>query len=353
MVTETATPSLAQHLMLCLLKMLYSLKQSGQCWHQKLSSIFASLSFKQCSIDQAIFYTDKEWNALTVVVVHVDDCMIAASSDKLIHKLIEGLCKQLEVTDLGGLHWMLGLEIQHNCVSSTMHLSQHAYIDSILCCYNLADLKPLSTPMDTSIWLSAEQAPVSAVECAVMCNVPYHEAIDALNWAVLTTHLDIAFAVTTMARFAANPVPAHWEAVKQIFCYLAGMCDLWLSYRERKQTLEGYADMDGSMAKDRRAISGYAFLIDGGAVLWSSKHQELVSLSMTESEYVTAMHGMKEALWLCSLLSELFGSLKAPTTLFSDNQAVIMLTHNHQYHTHQSSNWTHIDKTPMDIYSYV
>ena len=240
------------HLMLHLLKMLYSLKQSGQHWYQKLSSIFASLSFKQCSIDQAIFYkTNKEWNALTVVVVHVNDCTITASSDKLIHKLIEGLCKQLEVTDLGGLHWMLRLEIQYDHASGTMHLSQCAYIDSILCCYNLTDLKPLSMPMDTLIWLSTKQAPVSAAECAVMHDVLYCEAIGMLNWAVLTTCPVITFTVTTMARFTANPSPAHWEAVKQIFCYLAGMHDLWLSYGERKWTLKGYADTDGSMAEDR------------------------------------------------------------------------------------------------------
>ena len=227
---------------------------------------------------------------------------------------------------------MLGLEIQRNRASSTTHLSPCAYIDSILRRYNLADLKLLSTPMDTSIRLSTEQAPASAAACVVMRNVPYREAVGALNWAVLATRPDIAFAVATVARFAANPGPAHWEAVKRIFHYLAGTCDLWLSYGERKQTLEGYADMDGSMVEDRRAISGYTFLIDGGAVSWSSKHQELVSLSTTESEYVAATHGMKEALWLCSLLAELFGSLKAPTTLFSDNQAEITLTRDHQYH---------------------
>ena len=222
-------------LMLCLLKTLYGLKQSGWHWYQKLSSIFASLSFKQCSIDQAVFYkTNKEQNALTVVAVHVDNCMIAASSDKLTHKLIEGLHKQLEVTDLGGLHWMLRLEIQHDHVSGTMHLSQHVYIDSILCHYNLTDLKPLSMPMDTLIWLSTKQAPASVAECMVMCDVPYCKAIGALNWAALTTHPDIAFTVATVARFAANPSPAHWEAVKRIFHYLAGTCDLWLSYGERK-----------------------------------------------------------------------------------------------------------------------
>jgi hypothetical protein len=87
------------------------------------------------------------------------------------------------------------------------------------------------------------------------------------------------------------------------------------------------------MAKDRHAITGYAFLIDGSAVSWSSKWQEIISLLMTESEYVATMHSIKEVLWLCSLLSEAFESLTATTTLFLDNQAAIALTWDHQYHT--------------------
>ena len=313
--------------------MLYGLKQSSWHWYQKLSSIFLSLSFTQCSVNQAIFYkADKDRKALTVIVVHVNDCTMTAGSDMLVHKLIDGLCQQLEVTDLGKLHWMLGIEIWCDPKSGTTHLSQHAYINSILHCYNLADLKPLSTPMDTLICLSTEQAPASAAKCAAMRDVPYCKAVSMLSWAALATHPDIVFAVVTVARFAENPSPAHWEAVKRVYHYLAGTCNLWLSYGETKRTLKGYADVDGSMAKDRRAISGYAFLIDGGAVLWSSKWQELVSLSTTKSEYVTVTHGMKEVLWLCSLLLEVFGTLTTPTTLFSDNQAAITLTCDHQYH---------------------
>ena len=93
----------------------------------------------------------------------------------------------------------------------------------------------------------------------------------ALNWATLATRPDIAFAVGTVARFAANPGIAHWDAVKRIYCYLAGMHNIWLTSGETKRVLEGYADADGSMTEDRRAITGYAFLIDGGAVSWSSK----------------------------------------------------------------------------------
>jgi hypothetical protein len=78
--------------------------------------------------------------------------------------------------------------------------------------------------------------------------------------------------------------------------------------------------------------SGYAFLIDRGTVFWLSKCEEIVSLSTTESEYVMATHRMKEGLWLKSLLSEVFGSFNSPITMFSDNQATIVLTYDHQYH---------------------
>ena len=87
------------------------------------------------------------------------------------------------------------------------------------------------------------------------------------------------------------------------------------------------------MAENQRAIIGYAFLIDGGAISWSSKRQEIVSLSTTESKYVAATHSMKEALWLRSLLSETFGPIAMATTLFSDNQAAITLACDHQYHS--------------------
>ena len=94
--------------------------------------------------------------------------------------------------------------------------------------------------------------------------------------------------------------------------------------------LQGYADVDGSMNEDRKAIFGYAFMINGGA--WSAKRQEIISLSTTESEYIPATYAVKEALWLRTLISQVFGIHLDATTLFSDNQSAIALTKEHQYH---------------------
>jgi hypothetical protein len=124
-----------------------------------------------------------------------------------------------------------------------------------------------------------------------------------------------------------------WQsATKRVLCYLKGTKDLWLTFGGSKKELVGYTDADGSMAEDWWAISGYTFILHGGAVFWSCKRQEIVSLLTTESEYIAAMHATKEALWLQMLLSKLFTPVRDPTLLFSDNQSAIALAKDQQYH---------------------
>jgi hypothetical protein len=175
--------------------------------------------------------------------------------------------------------------------------------------------------------------PADVTEFAAMRDVPYYEAVGMLNWAALATCPDISFAMSMVAHFSLNPGPAHWEAVKQIFRYLSSTRDLWLTYGEKSQGLIGYTNVNGSMGKDRKAILGIAFLIDGGAVSWSSKKQKIVSLSTTESKYVAVMHGVQEVLWLRSIITEVFQPYNKPVDLFCNNQSAIALTWDHQYHS--------------------
>jgi len=179
--------------------------------------------------------------------------------------------------------------------------------------------------------ISYAPSPNTTEEFVHMRNISYHEAVGSLMYTSLGTHPDTTYAVQTVSRFD-QAGPKHWEAVKRIFRYLKGTKGLWLSYGGQQKKLEGYADADGSMAEDRWAISGYAFIVNGGTVSWSAKCQEIVSLSTTESKYVAATSAAKEALWLRSLISQLFGTPPDTTTLFSDNQSAIALTKDHQYH---------------------
>jgi ribonuclease HI len=92
-------------------------------------------------------------------------------------------------------------------------------------------------------------------------------------------------------------------------------------YGDEEKDLQGWVDADGASQDHRRAISGYVFMVDGGAVSWSSKKQELVTLSTTEAEYVAAMHAAKEAVWLRRLFGEIFphSDINKPTYLHSES----------------------------------
>ena len=98
----------------------------------------------------------------------------------------------------------------------------------------------------------------------------------------------------------------------------------------------GYTDVDGASQEHRRAILGFVFLVDGGAVAWSSKKQELVTLSTTEAEYVAVTHAAK---WIQRLIGEIFCPLSMPMTLFSDSKSAIALAQDGHYHVYTK----HID----------
>ena len=61
-----------------------------------------------------------------------------------------------------------------------------------------------------------------------------------------------------------------------------------LIYGMKVKGLEVFTDADGATQEHRHVIKGYTFLIDGGAISWSPKKQEIIMLSTTKSEYVAA-----------------------------------------------------------------
>ena len=187
------------------------------------------LGFVRCEGDQAVFYRECErTGVLIIVLVHVDDCTIMGKSQVLIDRFKVEIAKSVDITDMGGLHWILGIEVCRVQEERRILLSQKSYINSILRRYGFEDLKPISTPMDPANQLTSAQSPSTTEEFATMRNMPYHEAVGSLMYAMLGTCPDICYAVQTVSRFNSKPGLVHWEAVKRIFRYLIGTKELWL-----------------------------------------------------------------------------------------------------------------------------
>ena len=81
------------------------------------------MGLTRCNVDQAIFYR-RDADSLVVMAVHVDNCTIAAKPASLIDELKMKLATRVEVTDLGKLHWLLGVEIACDRDTHVIHLTQ-------------------------------------------------------------------------------------------------------------------------------------------------------------------------------------------------------------------------------------
>ena len=312
-------------------KALYGLKQAGRKWYDALSQALTKLGFRTSSADPGVF-TARVEKEILVLAVHVDDCILTGSSAKLISEYKQKLNEQYSLTDLGPVHWLLGIKVTRDREARTISLSQSAYIKAILARFFLSDTKPSDTPMAPGANYSKKDSPTSPTEMARMRKVPYREAIGSLMYASIGTRPDITFAVSTLSQFLENPGEAHWEAVKRVFRYLSGTRELALTYGRERHDLLGFTDADGASQDHRRAISGHAFIMDGGAISWSSRKQELVTLSTAEAEYVAATHAAKESIWLRRLKGTLYNLPTKATTLFCDNQAALRLAQADNYH---------------------
>jgi hypothetical protein len=119
--------------------------------------------------------------------------------------------------------------------------------------------------------------------------------------------------------------------------YLRGTEDYELVYGGEKEwttIFEGFTDSDhgGTITPgDTKSTSGYAFMLAGGAIAWSSKRQPCTALSTMEAEYMAATHSTIQATWLRYLFDELGFQQTEPTDLFCDNQAAITISRDPTY----------------------
>ena len=67
----------------------------------------------RCEVDQGCFF---HWDGadLLVVVIHVDDCTVGAARASQIDEFKKELKKHVEITDLGNVNWLLGIQIQQD-----------------------------------------------------------------------------------------------------------------------------------------------------------------------------------------------------------------------------------------------
>jgi len=318
----------------CLLeRSLYGLKQAGNVWNHELNRALQSIDFKQLKTDYCC-YIKKAENGYSILIFWVDDFLALSTKEELIDDIENDLNKHFKIKSMGQPNILLGIKI--NIGNDNITLCQAHYIDCLLDKYGLTNANPVSTPMDPNVKLDME-AKESEAEEDPKIEHGYAQLIGSLMYLALATRPDISYVVNRLAQFTSNPKAIHWTAVKRIFRYLKYTKHTKLTYGGKEAEINNtdinfFSDADWGNGSDRKSISGYVTIIAGGAVAWSSKKQQTVALSTAEAEYIATTHAAKQVIWHRSLYSELDFKLPMTSTIFTDNQAAISISHHPEFH---------------------
>ncbi|KAM0020291.1 putative RNA-directed DNA polymerase [Helianthus debilis subsp. tardiflorus] len=305
-------------------KSLYGLKQAPRAWYHRFASYILKCGFRTSASDSSLFVYH-QGNDMAYLLLYVDDIILTASNDRLLHHFISAMSREFSMTDLGMLHHFLGIEVQHS--QHGLFLTQRAYVKDILARAKMENCKPCHTPTDTNSKLSATAGEL------LPDGTLYRSLAGALQYLTFTRP-DISYAVQQVCLFMHAPREPHFNYLKRILRYLQGTADHGLHITpSRSVQLTAYSDADwGGCPDTRRSTSGYCVFIGDNLVSWSSKRQATISRSSAEAEYRGVANATAEITWIRNLLLELHVPVRQASVIYCDNISAMYLSHNPVQH---------------------
>lgn len=312
-----------------LLKGLYGLKQAGRCWKQRLHEALTAYGFTCVPQDESVYVKDcNDKRKKILLTVYVDDIIICSKDIQRVEATKKMLARDFDVKDEGELHYILGLKVSRDRKKRTIKITQKAYLEQVLDHFQMSNCKPMALP---ELEHQTDEKRAKTPKLGPEERKEFRTGVGKLNWAVISTRPDFAYRLSVLAAAMSDPNEIDMQNLKRALRYLRGTLDVGIELGAGQ--LEGYSDADfaSTPGAKGKSTSGFIFHM-GGPISWSSKRQELVALSTTESEFMALVHAGKEARWLTALGRSMGISVPETVTLFCDNQSTIEICYNSTFH---------------------
>lgn len=186
----------------------------------------------------------------------------------------------------------------------------------------------LPTPMVTNLSFSSPQG------TSIPNPQEYRSIVGTCSMYVTITRPDIAFSVNKVSQFMHCPTDVHFKLPKRILRVPQRHFTIWHDQQSPHLSTVGFSNVDWDSDSDgRRIMTRDCIFVDCNAVAWSSKKQQTVCRSNTESKYRSLANATAEVIWIQSLLCELRIPLVREPLIWCDNISTVALSADLVFHS--------------------
>jgi hypothetical protein len=185
---------------------LYGLRDSPALWYDNFVTTLQALGLKLSKEEPCLCYDEQR---KVLVIFYVDDInMLYHKRDAhRAAKILEGIKKTYELTELGDCEWFLGMRILRDRPKGTLSLVHDTYIEKIASRFGLAEGVIPATPLPIMEFVkNKEQAPPARVK-------EFQEKVGSVLYTAIIIRPDVAFAASQLSHFLQNPSPEHIYAI--------------------------------------------------------------------------------------------------------------------------------------------
>ena len=270
--------------------------------------------------DDDCFFHKKTAKGEVYALLYTDDMILTGSDEEAIKQLHQQLAGEFKCHDLDLLDWFCGIHFSRN-EDGDVTMSQTQHIQKMLEELGMQNCKTYKTPM-------AEKEELTA------CPEPKPEHVKLMQKAAghclflaIWTRPDIAYAVSTLCRFATCPDERHIRAMSRLIGYLKYTAELGITYSRNPKLADRnqvFMYSDASYARDpisRKSQFGWAAIMNDAAISWRSKLFARTCLSIMEAEYIGLAGAAQEAMYLLKLQRNAKMSDVKPIQIYCDNEA--------------------------------
>lgn len=289
---------------------LYGLSQSPYLWNDTLDDTLTVFGWKRTHSDPCV-YVFRKGSSLVILTVYVDDFLLTGDDQDLVNIKRKELTDRFEMTDLGEVKRILGIEVERNYDQGTMAISQGSYVATILERFGMQEAKPVATPgYGPELSTNPPQDKLLGPEDKKL----YQSITGSILYLAQATRYDLCYTAHQLSKACNNPTHENLVAAKRVLRYLRGAPDLPIIYKQGQFRLTAFTDASfGANPDTGKSTTGYLFFLGGGLISFGSKTQSLTAQSTVEAELQALSYSAKEAVYLSNFTKELgfntFGSV--------------------------------------------
>ena len=105
------------------------------------------IQFHRSHCDNCVYFKFPSKAEFVILLLYVDDILIASNSKSEVEKLKSELSREFEMKDLGAAKRILGIEIKWDRKRKLLYLSQELYLRKVLERFGMSNSKHVTTPM--------------------------------------------------------------------------------------------------------------------------------------------------------------------------------------------------------------